>query len=557
MVNMLFVDVLSNVAKWPYIGLSFAFLGAAVFYARSLKIKKGITILYAGLLLLLLSSALHFAADFFYEQGVSAKILVLSEMLLILAASSLLLMASSHILLGEPLNQNVLFLFVTISLLLALYAVFVADDANITNNLQQILPIVGMSYVFLSFVSRPKLWKSAGRMTAGVATLGLTVLLLSPLIAKVSYPWHLPLDLLVLLAFSYFLLLNESLKEKVLQAQEMYRKVNQNISTIIKSSPFPIIISRLGDDSLLLVNKNAADLFGIDEGELPRYHFKDFFVDAENRKLLQERLEKTRQVHDFEILVKTAFGNTPFWLLTSVNVIDYNNDVVLYSAFQDITSHKRRESMLQSQADRDPLTAVYNRRYFETVVAEKIKAAHSKKEPFAVLMIDADNFKRVNDTYGHKTGDKILMELAANCERSLRPDDVVARYGGEEFVVFLANVNPEVAVMVAGRLKDEIAKAVVYADDNRPVSFTVSIGVAPSGVSDEVGLMIKMADDAMYAAKQNGRNRVELYNSAMAENMNKAKSDEAARLMHPIFSSEETEEISLLDGIETTHMAED
>ena len=108
MVNMLFVDVLSNVAKWPYIGLSFAFLGAAVFYARSLKIKKGITILYAGLLLLFLSSALHFAAGFFYEQGVSAKILVLSEMLLILAASSLLLMASSHILLGEPLNQNVL-----------------------------------------------------------------------------------------------------------------------------------------------------------------------------------------------------------------------------------------------------------------------------------------------------------------------------------------------------------------------------------------------------------------------------------------------------------------
>ena len=149
------------------------------------------------------------------------------------------------------------------------------------------------------------------------------------------------------------------------------------------------------------------------------------------------------------------------------------------------------------------------------------------------------------------------MELAASCERSLRPDDVVARYGGEEFVIFLANVNSEIAVMVAERLKDEIAKSVVYSDDNRPVSFTVSIGVAPSGISDDVGLMIKMADDAMYAAKQNGRNRVELFNADMSARINQDKEDDALRLMHPAFSTEENEEISLLDGIETSHMSED
>ena len=222
----------------------------------------------------------------------SAKILVFSEMLLVLAASSFFIMASSHILLGQPLNQNVLFVFVTIGLLLVLYAIFAVDDANLVNKLQQILPLIGMSYVFLSFVSRPKLWKSAGRITAGFAVLGLTLLLLLPLVAPFAYPWHLPLDLLLLLAFSYFLLLNENLRDKMQQAQEMYRKVNQNIGTIIKSSPFPIIISRLGDDALLLVNKNAAKLFGIDEDELPRYHFKDFFVDADNRKLLRDKLEK-------------------------------------------------------------------------------------------------------------------------------------------------------------------------------------------------------------------------------------------------------------------------
>ena len=124
-------------------------------------------------------------------------------------------------------------------------------------------------------------------------------------------------------------------------------------------------------------------------------------------------------------------------------------------------------------------------------------------------------------------------------------------------MVFLAGVNTDIAAMVAGRLKDEIANAVVYSDENQPVKFTVSIGVAPSGISDDVGLMIKMADDAMYAAKQNGRNRVEIFNAAMAEKINQNKDDDALRLMHPVFSAEENEEISLLDGIETTHMSED
>ena len=118
----------------------------------------------------------------------SAKILVFSEMLLVLAASSFFIMASSHILLGQPLNQNVLFVFVTIGLLLVLYAIFAVDDANLVNKLQQILPLIGMSYVFLSFVSRPKLWKSAGRITAGFAVLGLTLLLLLPLVAPKLIP---------------------------------------------------------------------------------------------------------------------------------------------------------------------------------------------------------------------------------------------------------------------------------------------------------------------------------------------------------------------------------
>jgi len=234
----------------------------------------------------------------------------------------------------------------------------------------------------------------------------------------------------------------------------------------------------------------------------------------------------------------------------------YNNDIVLYSAFQNITLRKRHESVLQSQADRDPLTSVYNRRYFENKVAEKIKNAHIKNSSFAILMIDADKFKDINDTYGHKIGDKILIELASVCERNLRQEDVVARYGGEEFVVFVDNVDKDTAITVANRLKKAICDVVVYSDDKIPVSVSASIGVAISGISDNVSVMIKMADDAMYLAKQNGRNRVEMYDREKIEQI-VIDVNASEKQIHPAFSGEEIKEISLLDGIESSSLIED
>lgn len=555
---MLFFDIFENNARWVLSSLVFAFLAFSTFYVRKLKIGHGLFFLLIGLAVVFMTSLMQSCTDFFYSRAVSAQILTLAELLLVLTSAVLLIMASSWILMNVALNVNIVFGFVSVGLLLILYAVFIVNDANIVANIRQILPIIGMTYVFLSFISRSKIWHCPGEMTAGVATAGLILLMIWPMLYAERYPWYIPVDLIVLLGFSYYLLYQQELQHKIFQQGEVQRRTNRDIENIIKSSPFPIIISRLSDDTLLLANNNAIKLFSLTNDQLPRYHFKDFFVDADNRKILIEKLEKGKEVHDFEILVKTATGNTPFWLLASVNVIDYNNDVVLYSAFQDITLRKRQEVLLQSQADRDPLTSVYNRRFFENKAAEKIQEARRLKETFAILMLDADHFKNINDTFGHKIGDKVLIELAAVCERSLRPEDMLARYGGEEFVIFLSKVTPEIAKMVANRLREAICDSVVYSDEGRPVRFTVSIGVAPSGIADEVGLMIKMADDALYLAKENGRNRVELYDEkifAVAEN--DYQSTEKKEMIHPAFSQEDSKEISLLDGIEMNYMTED
>ena len=553
---MLLFDTSADYLQIFFYVLAFAAWAVATFVVKNLKTAKGLQILFAGVCLLFVTAVLQNFADVFYQYAVSAKVLVLAELILLLISTVLLIMAASQILMLKDLTAPLLITFVSVGLCLILYAIFVADNALLVDNIRQILPVIGLFYVFLSFLSKPKVWKYPAELTAAAAVAGLIVLMLWPMFFANRYPWYVPLDLIFLLAFAYFLFGKENATHNWQLIREKYNKLNNNLAAIVKSSPFPIVMAKLGDDSLVKVNQTALKLFGIAEDELPRYHFKDFFVDGDNRQLLLEKLEKNGEVHDFEILVKRANGNTPFWLLASANVIDYNNDVVLYAAFQDITSHKKRESLLQSQADRDPLTSLFNRRYFEAKTAQKIEAAHARKQSFAVLMIDADNFKNINDTYGHKIGDKVLIELAAVCERSLRQDDLVARYGGEEFVVFLANVSGEIAVTVADRLREAIAQIVVYADNGQPISFTVSIGVAPSGISDNINMMIKMADDAMYAAKQNGRNRVEIFKRELAEKFGE-KQNNQQRLMHPVFAKEETEEISLLDGVEANHMLED
>ena len=229
--------------------------------------------------------------------------------------------------------------------------------------------------------------------------------------------------------------------------------------------------------------------------------------------------------------------------------------MVLYSAYQDITSRKNREALLKNQATRDPLTSLFNRRYFEDEVSKQILKAKTDGTPFSVLMIDADKFKNVNDTYGHKVGDKVLIELASTSERALRDKDIVARYGGEEFVVFLPGISADQARGVADRLRESIASVVVYSDENRPVSFTVSIGVSSFEISDNIDTLIKTADEALYRAKQNGRNRVEVFTKDDLENFisqGQVERKHESLNQHTVLDKENTKEIYMNDGLYTS-----
>ena len=490
-------------------------LFSTIFSSRADKIAAPLWLLFIGLAVEFVAGGVSAEVTNVYNEGGSITAYVFVELLLLLIAMIFMAMAASQLLIRSLPSSPVIVMVTVLGVVAIAFFLFISPDGEMVNSMRQIFPLAAFAYIALSFWAQTFQRFNGGNLISALATTIVTVFLsmrLSGIQAVVAADmWFIPALTYTLLSLAFIMLYSDSMQTKLQKTELEVEKYNNRIEEIIRSSPFPIIISRLSDDKIILANNNAVKLFGINPQELERYRLKDFFADSDNRQLLNERLEQEREVQDFEILVKTPISNTPFWLLASANVIDYNYDVVLYSAYQDITSRKNRETLLKNQATRDPLTSLYNRRYFEDEVSKLILKAKADKMPYSVLMIDADLFKRVNDTYGHKVGDKVLIELASTSERALRDKDIVARYGGEEFVVFLPGIDSKEGRGVADRLRESISQVVVYSDDNKPVTFTVSIGVSSSEISDNIDTLIKTADEALYRAKQNGRNRVEVF----------------------------------------------
>lgn len=167
----------------------------------------------------------------------------------------------------------------------------------------------------------------------------------------------------------------------------------------------------------------------------------------------------------------------------------------------------------------DPLTGLYNRRYALAELEHIAAESESNGREFAVLMMDLDRFKRINDTRGHGAGDAVLIEIARRLPRCLRRGDLLARIGGEEFLTVLRNCKPAAACLAAERLRKAVsARPVVLPDGGPPIHVTMSIGLFTSDQVDPTGLgpvkMLDLADRALYRAKAEGRNQVTVYRTA-------------------------------------------
>ena len=236
-------------------------------------------------------------------------------------------------------------------------------------------------------------------------------------------------------------------------------------------------------------------------------HPSDVDVDAPQ---LQALFDGDLASYQIEKRYVHAWGHS-LWVLLTVSIVRDNQGQPLYliSQLQDISERKELERRLEYLVDHDFLTALFNRRHFEQALAQETKLAARYGGGGAVLLLDLDHFKDVNDRFGHKAGDDLLKTVAAALRERIRETDILARLGGDEFGIILPQADEAETLVVA----EEVVKAMrrqtaMLAEQVIPV--TASVGVALFGHLTDIELLA-CADLAMYEAKESGRNGFSLY----------------------------------------------
>jgi diguanylate cyclase (GGDEF)-like protein len=199
----------------------------------------------------------------------------------------------------------------------------------------------------------------------------------------------------------------------------------------------------------------------------------------------------------------------------SVKTIPYHNDtdgtLKGIEFFTDVPSKAKlyqEHRQLKESSVIEPLTHLYNRAFIDYQIDISINEAKTFDIGLGLLFIDIDHFKRINDTYGHSAGDKVLQIVAKTLSLNVRSEDFVGRYGGEEFLILCRDVNHLMLKIIAQKLRILIQEATTIINDTHPIKVTVSIGGAMLTKESTKDAWIKQADEAMYQAKDNGRNRV-------------------------------------------------
>ncbi|MEE8060804.1 MAG: diguanylate cyclase [Gemmatimonadales bacterium] len=322
-----------------------------------------------------------------------------------------------------------------------------------------------------------------------------------------------------------------------LKPDEIYQILVRRVARGLRISKCSIIIANPGDEVGTVVAANENPMLGNLQVDLMRYpeirqatrtgqmvHVRDVLTDPLYAEIRQEWeaegvMVPTRSVIAIPFNLREMPAGV-FFLRTTAEAAPLNeqdarfaNQVIeaavaaLEKAY-DLESAVMGQEQMRHLAETDPLTETYNRRALLEKLTQEMDRAQRYDTILACLMIDIDNFKQVNDTHGHLIGDRILRQMANLLRREQRAVDIVARYGGEEFVVLL----PETGVTGARIFAERILRRVSgyeFGEPGRPVRITTSIGVAtfPNERIEDCDSMLRIADENLYKAKNDGRNR--------------------------------------------------
>jgi len=318
---------------------------------------------------------------------------------------------------------------------------------------------------------------------------------------------------------------------KVLYVEDN-KEVRDAILALLKNFFDDIVVAEDGEHGFHEFNKNHFDLI-ISDIRMPKLD------GIEMVKMIREISENIPVIvatahKDTELLISCIEVGVTAYLLKPINfkqlekTIKQSCEKIYYKkkneeyelSLEKLVAKRTKEleitkDKLVEMVNRDPLTNLYNRRYFHDISTVLLKLSQREKQHLSALMIDIDRFKNINDIYGHVVGDQVIKNLAKTLLDYTRTSDVVVRFGGEEFVVLFPNTDLEGATLLATKIKHAVENTEIQTDNenNEIVKFTISIGVSECDCINSLNLenLVHRIDEALYEAKRSGRNRIVVY----------------------------------------------
>jgi len=269
-----------------------------------------------------------------------------------------------------------------------------------------------------------------------------------------------------------------------------------------------------GDGEIVDCNTTFAFMLGYKRNDLISSKMGDLYERRFEGEELAGMLLDSPTLNGVEVELRRRDGSS-VWVLQNLSLVGQGDAAVIHATVVDISDRKRAEEQIEFHAYHDVLTHLPNRRLFTDRLGLGVTRARRSGRPLAVMFIDLDHFKSVNDTLGHNAGDELLLEMSRRLRNCVREDDTVARLGGDEFTIILSELrHPEDAAQVAQKILEAVQVPLSVAGTPLEISASIGIAIYPADGGDAESLL-RSADNAMYRAKESGRNTYQLCTEEM------------------------------------------